>query len=162
MNRRQTATEVVIRLVLLAGAFVCLRFAQLTWHDWREQVGETFDLTPAWGAWVAALALLVLTGILIGAAATFSRMPRGYRWSMPLLVSLPALLLLGHFVLVMESAERGGPDLPGALGHIMFYMDSTSQSVLALVAGVGIAAGFQPRVASQEIADDTLGAPQTG
>jgi hypothetical protein len=58
---------------------------------------------------------------------------------------LPALLLLAHFVVLMEDISHGGTDLPGILGQYMFYLDGLPQFVIAVVAGFGIAAGFQPR-----------------
>ena len=146
MDWRRSTGGVLIRLLLLLAALGTLRWAQLTWQDWQREISATFEFTAAWGTWLAAMGLLVVTGILVGAASLAGR-PSSYRWTVPLLISVPALLLLGHYVLVMEAAADGA-DLPWAVDHITFYMDNTSQFVIAVVAGFGIAAGLQPRRSS--------------
>jgi hypothetical protein len=138
------AAEVSVRLLLLLAALATLRFAHQAWGDWQDEVAATFDYTSAWEKWVAAMALLALTGILAG-AATLPGKPRGYRWSMPLIISVPAMLPLAHFVVLMEDITQGGTDLPGVLGNFMFYMDGMPQFVIAVVAGFGITAGLKPR-----------------
>jgi hypothetical protein len=129
-------------VALLLAALASLRFAHQLWGDWQREISSTFDYTAAWGTWLAAIALLALTGLLVG-VASLPDIPRGYSWAMPLIISVPAILLLAHFVVLMEDVAQGRTDLPGPLGHFMFYMDGTAQFVIAVVAGFGIAAGLR-------------------
>ena len=142
MKVRARVGEVVVRLALLCAAGAALRWANETLFDWREEFNATLERT--WGGWIASLGLVAAAGLLVGVAALPAR-PRGYRPLVPLVIALPPLILLGHYVLVVENAQPGGEDLPWILGHYMFYMELTSQFVLALVVGLGIAAGLHPR-----------------
>lgn len=142
MKVRAGLVEALVRVSLLVIAGALLRWATVTLTDWRTDFNATLE--HMWGGWVAALALVAAAGFAVGLATLASR-PRGYRILVPLVVALPPLVLLGHYVLVIENATSNGGDLPWILGHYFFYMELTSQFVLALVAGLGIALGFQPR-----------------
>lgn len=142
MKVRAGLVEALVRLSLLVVAGALLRWATVALTEWREGFNSTFEHT--WGGWIAWLALVAAAGFMVGLAALGGR-PRGYRILIPLVVALPPLVLLGHYILMIENAMSGGGDLPWILGHYFFYMELTSQFVLALVVGLGLALGFQPR-----------------
>ncbi|MDQ3982460.1 MAG: hypothetical protein M3271_07245 [Actinomycetota bacterium] len=142
MSMRRTAAEGLLRLLLTIAALVVLRYAELEWQEWHEQVSSTFKFTRR--GWLEWIALLVLTGFVVGLAC-LPGLPRGYRWIVPLAISVPALLLLGDYVLVFETAGAGGTDLPGILYRPTIYMTVTVQLALAVIAGIGLAAGLYPR-----------------
>lgn len=133
------------RLAFFCAAMALVRWASVTEHSWQEEFSSSFVVD--WAGWAAWVGLLVAAGFVAGLACLSGR-PRRYRLHVPLAVTLPALLLLGHWVLMYETAVREG-DLPWILDHGMFYMDGSVQFVLAVVAGFGIAAGLreQPREA---------------
>jgi hypothetical protein len=147
MKVRAGLTEAVVRLALLCAAGALLRWATVTLRDWREEFASTFE--HDWIGWAAWLALVAAAGFVAGLAVMPAR-PGRYRVLIPLVIALPPLVLLGHYVLMIENATSGGGDLPWILGHYMFYMELTSQFVLAMVVGLGIAMGLQPKARSEE------------
>lgn len=138
---RKALGEALVRLVLLVGAGALLRWATVASNEWREELSATAQ--HAWGGWAEWIAIVAAAGVVTGLACLTGR-PGGYRVLVPLVISLPPVVLLGHFVLVIENAGPGGQDLPWILDHLMFYMELPSQFVLAFVVGLGIAAGFRP------------------
>ncbi len=42
---RRTAAEGLLRLLLTIAALVVLRYAELEWQEWHEQVSSTFKFT---------------------------------------------------------------------------------------------------------------------
>lgn len=143
---RRAFGEALVRLLLLCVAGAVLRWATVTLISWRENVSSTFE--QDWSGWAGWLALVAAAGALVGVACLSGR-PAGYRALVPLVISLPPLILLGHYVLWVESASEEGGELPWILGRYFFYMELTSQIVLAFVVGLGIAAGFRPRTATE-------------
>ncbi len=83
----------------------------------------------------------MLTGFVVGLAC-LPGLPRGYRWIVPLAISVPALLLLGDYVLVFETAGAGGTDLPGILYRPTIYMTVTVQSRSPSSRGSGWRPGY--------------------
>ncbi len=77
--------------------------------------------------------------------ASLTARPSGYRLHIPLAITLPALLLLAHWPLLVESANPDGGRLPWILNNVYFYMDPPAQFALAVIAGFGLAAGLRPR-----------------
>lgn len=147
MKVRAGLAEAFVRLALLCVAGALLRWATVTLREWREEFGSTFQ--HDWGGWAEWIGLVVAAGFVVGLASLAGR-PRGYRILIPLVIALPPLVLLGHYVLLIENAGPESEDLPWILDHVMFYMELTSQFVLALVVGLGIALGLQPRGRAEE------------
>lgn len=143
MGARRTAGEAVVRFALFCAAMALVRWASVTDRSWREEYNSS--LVMRWDGWAAWVGLLIAAGFVAGLACLSGR-PRRYRLHVPLAITLPALLLLGHWVLVYQTMV-GNRDLPWILDHTMFYMDGSVQFVLAVVSGFGIAAGLreQPR-----------------
>ena len=141
MDIRRTLVEALARFALFCGAMGLLRWGHVTWQSYQTEFSSSFE--HSWDIWVSWIALLAGAGFVAGLACLPGR-PRRYRLHVPLVITVPALLLLGHFVLLMESVEPEGTDLPWILGHFFFYMDLPAQFVLAVVAGFGIAGGFRP------------------
>lgn len=141
MGFRKTAAEAVLRVALFGLTLVALRFGYVAWTGWRTDFSSSFELSmTGWVAWIAWLAAA-------GAFAAFACLPgrpRRYRWTPALVVTVPALSLLAHGILVYQTADTGGIDLPSFLGGFLFYMDAPGQHALAVIAGFGIVAGFQP------------------
>lgn len=139
---RRAAGAALVRFVLFCGAFGLLRWAHATYRTLQEEFGSTFVLP--WDRWTAWLALSVGAGFVIGLACLPGR-PARYRLHVPLAITLPALLLIGHWVLMAQAPERGWERLPWILNNAYFYMDVGPQHALAMIAGFGIAAGFRER-----------------
>lgn len=139
---RRVAGEAVVRFLLLCAALGLLRWATVARNSWQEDLSSSFE--PEWGSWAAWVALLVAAGFVVGLACLAAR-PARYRAHVPLVITLPALLLLAHLPLAIESAEPEGDGLPWILDNIFFYMDTTAQFALAVIAGFGLAAGLRPR-----------------
>lgn len=140
MNLRRTAGELLLRIALFGLALVALRFGYVAWMDWRTDFSSSLELSmTGWIEWIAWLAAA-------GAFAAFACLPgrpRRYRWMLPLVVTVPAALLLAHGIVMFQSAEPGGLELPSFLRKFKFYMDAPTNHALALIAGFGLAAGFQ-------------------
>lgn len=139
---RRVAGEAAVRFLLFCAAAGLLRWASATWRSWQEDFSSSFEYS--WAPWVGWVALLVAAGFVAGLASLTAR-PSGYRLHVPLAITLPALLLLAHWPLLVESAEPGGGRLPWILDNFYFYMDTPAQFALAVIAGFGLAAGFRPR-----------------
>ena len=136
------ATEAVTRLVLFAGAAVLLRTGTVTFENWQRETASTFEV--AWGGWLAWVGLIAAAGIVVGIAC-LAEWPARYRPLVPLAVALPALLMLGHYVLVVETSGPGGGDLPSFLERPRFYMLAPTQFAVAAIAGFGLAGGLRSR-----------------
>lgn len=139
---RRAAGETVVRFLLFCAAAGLVRWATVTRNAWQEEFSSSFDYR--WGPWVGWVALLVAAGFVVGLANLTAR-PAGYRVRVPLAVTVPALVLLAHFPLVIESADADGSDLPWILDNFFFYMETPAQFALAVIAGFGIASGLRPR-----------------
>lgn len=135
----KAAGEAILRFLLFCAGLGLVRWSTVTRNTWQEEYSSAFEFD--WVLWAGWIALLVGAGLVFGLAC--ARRPAGYRVLVPLVVTLPALLLLGHFPLLYESIGPDGTDLPWVLGESYFYMDPAVQCVLAVVAGFGLAAGLR-------------------
>jgi hypothetical protein len=138
--------EWLLRLAAFCGAMALVRWGYVTYAKAQEHFSSAFEFD--WAGWAQWVALLAVAGFVLGLACTTVR-PGGYRLQVPLAVTLPAVLMLGHFRLLFASLDEDGSDLPWILGDPMFYMDLHVQFVLAVAAGLGLAAGLQPRAAPE-------------
>ncbi|HEX2031841.1 MAG TPA: hypothetical protein VHL78_10630 [Actinomycetota bacterium] len=141
MGRGKAVGEALLRLLLFCGSMALVRAATQTFVDWEAEVASAFRLT--WGGWVQWIALMVAAGFVAGLACLPGR-PARYRVLVPLVVALPALLMLAHYLVVAEAA-MSETDIWILDDHSFFYMQTTVQVPLAAIAGFGIALGLQPR-----------------
>ncbi len=142
MGGTTIAAEALLRFLLLCGALALLRWATVARQSWEKEVSSTFE--PDWVGWAGWIVLVVASGLMVG-AASLARRPGTYRWHVPLVISLPASLLVAHPLVVAETGGLGGLDLPSFLDRYFFYMEPTSQFALAVIVGIGLTAGLQPR-----------------
>lgn len=143
----RTLAEWLARLAAFCAAMAFFRWGYVIYTSYLDRFSVTFE--REWGAWAQWTALFAMAGFVFGIACMTAR-PARYRLRVPLAVTLPALVLLGHFVLMIENGGPSRTALPWILDHFMFYMDEQGQAVLAVVAGFGLAAGLQPEGRPQE------------
>jgi hypothetical protein len=146
LERGQTTAGVwvwIVRLVLILATYVLLRYGSQLLTRWQIKVASNFTFY-AWD-WLAALAIVVLAGVMFAMAARFPFPRSRFAWGR-LVVALLMLVPSIHFTLIVSGwIARPTWWFPSWLYGSWWFDTSTIAEASALLAGVAIGCGFGAR-----------------